>query len=219
MPDVPFLLPKTRNLDVTRRSLSRVLCRKVVDKSDPNSTEADSTGGTSRTILARFTLARACAKRDQTADQEQLTMKIQDIMSTEPATVTPDTPITEAARIMKDHNIGMLPVVETEGSRRLVGVVTDRDIAIRHVAEGHTSDCPVREAMTDNVSTCTPDENVDRVMNLMAEEQVRRIPIVDERGDLVGVVSQADIVLEAGDSLKAEKTVEQISRPYGKHAD
>jgi len=146
-------------------------------------------------------------------------MKIQDIMSTDPSTVTPDTPITEAARIMKDHNIGMLPVVESEGSRRLVGVVTDRDIAIRHVAEGHTGDCPVREAMTEKVSTAKPDENVDRVMNLMAEEQVRRIPIVDERGDLVGVVSQADIVLEAGDSLKAEKTVEKISRPYGKHAD
>jgi CBS domain-containing protein len=146
-------------------------------------------------------------------------MKIQDIMSAEPSTVTPDTPITEAARLMKEHNIGMLPVVESEGSRRLVGVVTDRDITIRHVAEGHLSDCPVREAMTDNVSTAKADENVDRVMTLMAQEQVRRIPIVDERGDLVGVVSQADIVLEAGDNTKAEQTVEQISRPYGKHSD
>jgi CBS domain-containing protein len=146
-------------------------------------------------------------------------MKIQDIMSAEPSTVTPDTPITEAARLMKDHNVGMLPVVESEGSRKLVGVVTDRDIAIRHVAEGHLSDCPVREAMTDNVSTCNPNEDVDRVMSLMAEEQVRRIPIVDERGDLVGIVSQADILLEAGDEKRAEKTVEQISRPYGKHAD
>lgn len=146
-------------------------------------------------------------------------MKVQDIMSTEPNTVTPDTPITEAARMMKDHNIGMLPVVESEGSRRLVGVVTDRDITIRHVAEGHLSDCPVREAMTDNVSTCSPDENVEKVMTLMADEQVRRIPIVDDRGDLVGVVSQADIVLESGDGIKAEKTVAQISRPYGKHAE
>ena len=146
-------------------------------------------------------------------------MKIQDIMSAEPSTVTPDTPITEAARLMKEHNVGMLPVVESEGSRRLVGVVTDRDITIRHVAEGHLSDCPVREAMTDNVSTAKADENVDRVMTLMAQEQVRRIPIVDERGDLVGVVSQADIVLEAGDDKKAEQTVEQISRPYGKHSD
>ena len=146
-------------------------------------------------------------------------MKIQDIMSTDPSTVTPDTPITEAARLMKDHNIGMLPVVESEGSRKLVGVVTDRDITIRHVAEGHTTDCPVREAMTGNVSTCKAGENVETVMNLMADEQVRRIPIVDERGDLIGIVSQADIVLEAGDGSKAEKTVEKISRPYGKHAD
>lgn len=146
-------------------------------------------------------------------------MKIQDIMSAEPNTVTADTPISEAARLMKDHNVGMLPVVESEGSHRLVGVVTDRDITIRHVAEGHLSDCPVREAMTDNVSTCKPDENVDRVMSLMAQEQVRRIPIVDDRGDLVGVVSQADIVLESGDGKKAEETVEQISRPYGRHSD
>ena len=146
-------------------------------------------------------------------------MKIQDIMSVDPSTVTPDTPITEAARLMKDHNIGMLPVVESEGSRRLVGVVTDRDITIRHVAAGHLSDCPVREAMTDNVSTCKANENVDRVMTLMAEEQVRRIPIVDERGQLIGVVSQADILLEGGDGKKAEATLEQISKPYGKHAD
>jgi CBS domain-containing protein len=146
-------------------------------------------------------------------------MKIQDIMSVEPNTVTPDTPITEAARIMKDHNIGMLPVVESEGSKRLVGVVTDRDITIRHVAEGHLSDCLVREAMTDNVSTCKADENVDRVMTLMAEEQVRRIPIIDERGDLIGVVSQADILLESGEATKAEATIEQISRPYGKHSE
>jgi CBS domain-containing protein len=146
-------------------------------------------------------------------------MKIQDIMSAEPSTVTPDTPITEAARIMKDHNVGMLPVVESEGSKRLVGVVTDRDIAVRHVAEGHLSDCQVREAMTDNVTTCKADENVDRAMTIMAEEQVRRIPIVDERGYLVGVVSQADIILESGDGRRAEQTLQQISRPYGKHSD
>ena len=81
------------------------------------------------------------------------------------------------------------------------------------------SNCPVREAMTDRVSTCTANENVERVMTRMAEEQVRRIPIVDERGNLVGVVSQADIVLKGGDARKAGQTVEQISRPYGKHSE
>ena len=77
----------------------------------------------------------------------------------------------------------------------------------------------MREAMTDRVLTRAADENVERVMSLMAEEQVRRIPIVDERGNLVGVVSQADIVLKGGDARKAGQTVEQISRPYGKHSE
>ena len=81
------------------------------------------------------------------------------------------------------------------------------------------SNCPVREAMTDRVSTCTANENVERVISLMAEEQVRRIPIVDERGNLVGVVSQADIVRKGGDARTAGQTVEQISRPYGKHSE
>jgi len=147
-------------------------------------------------------------------------MQARDIMTTDPASVTPDTPVNEAARLMKDQNVGMLPVVDTEQSDRLVGVVTDRDIAIRHVAEGHNSgSCPVREAMTERIATCSPDDDVDDVMNLMAREQVRRIPIVDERGSLVGVVAQADIALQNGDRKAAARTVEKISQPYGRHAD
>jgi CBS domain-containing protein len=170
--------------------------------------------------LARLSLAEHTQTRSASPlFEKEYPMKIQDIMSAEPSTVTPDTPITEAARLMKDHNVGMLPVVESQDSPRLIGVVTDRDITIRHVAEGHLRDCPVREAMTDNVLTCTADDNVEQAMSLMANEQVRRIPIVDERGYLVGVVSQADIVLEAGDDQKAEQTIERISRPYGKHSD
>jgi len=146
-------------------------------------------------------------------------MKANDIMTPQPVTVTPDTPIDEAARLMKDQNVGMLPVVEAEGSKQLVGVITDRDIAVRHVAEGHaSSDCAVREAMTAHVSTCTPDTDLSEVMDVMGREQVRRIPIVDERGSLVGIVAQADIVLEGRDEKKVEKTIEKISEPFGKHA-
>lgn len=146
-------------------------------------------------------------------------MKAQDIMSADPVCVTPQTPMEEAARLMKDHNVGALPVVAQEGSRELVGVITDRDITIRHVAEGHNSpDCPVSEAMSANVTTCRTDTRVEDVMETMGREQVRRIPIVDERGSLVGMVSQADVVLEAADDKKAEKTVEEISKPFGKHA-
>ncbi len=145
-------------------------------------------------------------------------MKAQDIMAKNPKYVTPETTVHAAARLMKTENIGMLPVVRSEGSRSIVGVVTDRDIAIRHVAEGHSSpDCPVSEAMSSNVKTCKASDSVDDVMKMMGKEQVRRIPIVDERGDLVGVVAQADIVLDADDK-KAERTVEKISEPASKHS-
>lgn len=146
-------------------------------------------------------------------------MKANEIMTSQPVCVTPETPIQEAAQLMKDQNVGMLPVVQTEGSKQLIGVITDRDITIRHVAEGHTStDCPVSEAMTDSVTTAGPDSDVDDVMEIMGREQVRRIPIVDERGELVGVVAQADVVLHAKDDRKAEQTIEEISQPFGKHA-
>lgn len=143
--------------------------------------------------------------------------RAQDIMTTDPACVTPDTLLAEAARIMKAQNVGMLPVVEAEGSHKLVGVVTDRDITIRHTAEGHGAGCPVREAMSTDVTTARTDDDVDRVMSLMGTEQVRRIPIVDERGGLVGIVAQADIALET-DEEDAGETVQKISKPSGAHA-
>ena len=146
-------------------------------------------------------------------------MKAQEIMSRNPTCVTADTPLVEAARLMKTENIGVVPVVESTGSKRLVGVLTDRDIAIRAVAEGRDgASTSVGHVMSSDVRTSAPDDSVEDVMELMGREQVRRIPIVDDRGNLVGIVAQADIVLEARDNRKAEKTVEKISQPSGKHA-
>lgn len=145
-------------------------------------------------------------------------MKAKDIMTRKPKSVTPETSVREAARLMKEEDVGVLPVVDRDGSDRLIGIVTDRDIAIRHVAEGHdSSSCPVSEAMTSNVRTAREDDDVDSVMDLMGKEQVRRIPVVDERGGLIGIVAQADIVREARDDRKAERTIEQISDPGGRH--
>ena len=144
-------------------------------------------------------------------------MKAQDIMARNPSVVTPETRLSEAAKMMKTEDVGILPVVESKGSKKLVGVITDRDIAIRHVAEGHTGDCPVREAMTEGVRTAKAHDDVDDVMELMGKEQVRRIPITDDRGDLLGIVSQADIVRKAKSDDKAEATVEKISQPGGRH--
>ena len=118
---------------------------------------------------------------------------------------------------MKRENVGIVPVVDSDN--RLVGVVTDRDIAIRCVADGRTPDgCRVGDVMSaSELHTCTPDDDVDDVMEEMGREQVRRIPIVDERGMLLGIVAQADVVRKASDK-KAERTVEKISEPSQRHA-
>lgn len=139
-------------------------------------------------------------------------------MTRNPRSVTPDTPARDAARIMKDEDVGIVPVVD-DTSGRLVGVITDRDIALRIVAEGRDGGASVRDVMSSTkLATCRPDEDVDSVMETMASEQLRRIPIVDERGSLVGIVAQADIVRKVRNDRKAEETVERISQPGGDHS-
>jgi CBS domain-containing protein len=141
-------------------------------------------------------------------------MKAQDIMSSDPVCVTPDTLLNDAARLMDDRDVGMLPVVERDGSTRLVGLITDRDITVRHVAKGHKgSSCKVREAMSDDVTTCRTNDDVADVMNMMGKEQIRRIPVVDERDLLVGVIAQADIVRRVDDAMAADRTIQAISKP------
>ena len=143
-------------------------------------------------------------------------MKAQDIMTKNPRTVTPEADVREAAQIMKSENVGVVPVVESSGSKKLVGLLTDRDIAVRVVAEGKTS-ARVQEIMSGSPRTVKTDTSVDDVMDLMGKEQVRRVPVVDDRGDLVGIVAQADVVREAKNDKKAERTIEKISEPSGRH--
>lgn len=143
-------------------------------------------------------------------------MKIQDVMTRDPRCVTPDASAREAAQIMRDEGVGIVPVVEGD---RLVGLVTDRDLAVRLIADGRDGNTTVRDVMSsEQIATCRPEEDLDRAMETMAREQVRRIPIVDERGTLVGIVAQADVVRKAKDDRKAEETVERISQPGGQHS-
>jgi CBS domain-containing protein len=146
-------------------------------------------------------------------------MKIQDIMTKNPSCVTPDASVREAAQVMKQEDVGIVPVVDGQSERRLVGVVTDRDIAIRCIADGKDGNCRVRDVMsTSDLATCHENDDVDNVMDAMRSEKVRRIPIVDERGSLVGIVSQADVLRKTRDTNRAGETVEQISEPGGRHA-
>ena len=146
-------------------------------------------------------------------------MKISDIMTKNPTTVTPGTTVRDAAQLMQREDTGILPVVESDGEMKLVGVVTDRDIAIRVVAEGRGADTRVSDVMTSSrLATLRPDADVDELMDTMADQQVRRVPIVDDRGSLVGIVAQADIVRKARDEKKSERTVEKISEPSRQHS-
>ena len=146
-------------------------------------------------------------------------MQVRDVMTKDPACVTPGATIREAAQLMQRENVGIVPVVEEKGTNRLLGVVTDRDIAIRVVAEGRDGGTRVSVVMSSSrIRTCTLDDDVDEVMEAMANEQVRRIPIVDDSGMLVGIVAQADIVRKTRDEDKANNTVKEISEPGGRHA-
>jgi CBS domain-containing protein len=140
-------------------------------------------------------------------------MKARDLMTENPECVTESDSIERAAQLMRELNVGLLPVVDDGGSRRLRGVITDRDIAVRHVAEGHHGQCRVGDEMShDRLLTVSPDDDDRTVMNRMREGQVRRIPVV-ENDRVVGIIAQADLALESPDTQEVHRTIEKISEP------
>ena len=141
-------------------------------------------------------------------------MKARDIMTTDGLqAVTPNDSVQDAARRMRDADVGSLPVVDDLGSMRLVGLITDRDIAIRHVAVDNATDCRVGDHMTKGrLHTVSADDDVDTVTRTMKAEQVRRIPVVEgER--LIGIIAQADIATGDVGDRETGDTVEKISEP------
>jgi CBS domain-containing protein len=133
---------------------------------------------------------------------------VRDAMTSKPKTIEPSTTAQEAARIMKSEDVGALPIIEGD---KLVGVVTDRDLVIRALAEGKSPDTAVAEIASKDVVTVDPDQTLEEAARLMAEHQVRRLPVVEEDGRLVGVLAQADVAQAGHDTLTGE-TVQQISQ-------
>jgi len=139
--------------------------------------------------------------------------KIAEVMSDRPRAVTQQTSVREAAQLMEQEDVGSLPVVDE--SSRLVGIVTDRDIAVRVVARGADPETQVVEIASTDVVALTPEHDLDEALKLMAREQVRRLPIVAGENQLVGIVAQADVARMTKDK-DAGKVVEAISeRPRG----
>lgn len=139
-------------------------------------------------------------------------MLVKEIMTENPACCTADSNLQEVAKMMVDSDCGAIPVVENFNHKRPIGVVTDRDITVRTVAKGDNPlNMTAKSVMTKNVFTVTPETSVEECVNLMEEHQVRRVPVVDENGDCIGMVAQADIVIKAKDS-EAEDMVEEVSK-------
>jgi CBS domain-containing protein len=134
---------------------------------------------------------------------------IRDVMTSNPCSIDAEKSVAYAAKMMKEEDVGLAPIVEGD---KLVGMLTDRDIAIRVVAEGRNPDqTKVREVASNQVVTIDPQQDLSEALRIMAKHQVRRLPVVEEDGRLVGVVAQADIAREGDDSRTGE-LVEEISK-------
>ena len=140
-------------------------------------------------------------------------MHVRDAMTEQPACCTPDTSLQEVAQMMEQHDCGCIPVVEDDQSKKLVGVVTDRDIALRGVARGkNPQEMTAGDCMTREVVTTKPDDTVEDCCRTMEENQVRRVPVVDEAGSCCGMMSQADIATKKGEK-ETGGVVRKVSRP------
>jgi CBS domain-containing protein len=140
-------------------------------------------------------------------------MTCAEIMSRSPSYCTAADPAVRAAKLMKREDVGSVPVLASNTDRRVIGIVTDRDLALRLVAERkHPETNPVSEIMTRNPATCHEGDDVHEALQIMSRQQVRRIPIVDEQGQLCGIVSQADIARHV-DQRETGEVLEDISQP------
>lgn len=135
--------------------------------------------------------------------------KVSDIMHRGAKVVSPDSKVTEAARLMREGDFGAIPVCEND---RLVGMITDRDICCRAVAEEmNLADAKVSEVMTDEVLTCYEDSDISELEQLMSDRQIRRVPVLNSEKRLVGIVSLANLARSAED--EAEEILEEVSQP------
>lgn len=143
------------------------------------------------------------------ADKSAISRKrCREIMSKNVRTASSEMTLRAVAELMREGDMGAVPVVS---GGKLIGIVTDRDIVVRVVAEGKDTSTPVAEAMTKELFTVKPDDFVFEAIRLMGDKQVRRIPVINENGDLAGIIAMADVALETEDEREIAETLEEIS--------
>jgi CBS domain-containing protein len=137
-------------------------------------------------------------------------MKVRDIMTKDVAYINPDSTVVEAAQMMQKHNVGSIPVCDQTG---VIGIVTDRDIIVRNIAHGkNPQSTPIRDVMTGQVTTASPDMEVNDVTKIMADNKIRRIPVV-EKNMIVGMIALGDVATDTRCDFEASEALSEISRP------
>ena len=141
-------------------------------------------------------------------------MTCQEVMTIQPICCVPDDAVSEVARVMRAQDVGSVPVVDGHESRRLIGMLTDRDLAIRVIAEGRDPEATsVRDVMSMNPVSCQAEDVYQEALRAMGEHQLRRIPVVDAQGRLAGIIAQADVATRLAEPSTTGAVVEAISEP------
>jgi len=147
-----------------------------------------------------------------TATAASKRVRCRDIMTSDVKTATREMTLREVAELMRDGDVGSIPVVE---GGRLTGIITDRDIVVRSIADGKGADATVGEAMTNEIYSVRPDDFAFEAIRIMGDKQVRRIPVVTDSGELAGIIAMADVALEMEDEREIAETLEDISSGSG----
>ena len=136
-----------------------------------------------------------------------------EIMTTNPECCLPTDPVMKAAQLMKSEDVGPIPIVKNKDDKKLAGIITDRDLAIKVVAEARDpKTTPVEQVMTEDVVTCEANDDLQKALRLMQDYQIRRIPVVDKSDHLLGIIAQADVATRLGSPQTVGRVVEQVSQ-------
>jgi CBS domain-containing protein len=156
-------------------------------------------------------------KADSIPKKENFMKKCDEVMTKNPICCLPNDTTAKAAQLMKSGNIGSIPVIETEKTKKLVGIVTDRDLALKIVSTGlDAKSTKVEAVMTRKVVTCRADDDLQKALDAMSEHQLRRLPVVDNENNILGIIAQADVATRANQPEKTAAMVKEISQSTAK---
>ncbi len=194
-----------------RKTASRSAAR-AASKAAPDKRTSKSSKSAPANALSR-TQSKGARSSTGSSGTSRETVRCSEVMTPDPICCVPSDTVQRAAQLMKSADVGPIPVVNDQQAKRLIGIITDRDLAVKVVAEGRDATfTTVEEVMTTGVKACRASDDLQKALNVMGEHQVRRIPVVDENDRIVGIIAQADVATEVEEPRKTAEVVEEISQ-------